>query len=56
MPLLLIVILCAWVAVAVFAVVLCLAARRMDEEVASGDAAPVIDIKARRFASRQHVA
>ena len=56
MPLFLLVILCAWVAVAVFAVVLCLAARRTDEEITSGDVSQVIDIQARRVASRQHVA
>jgi hypothetical protein len=56
MPLFLLVILCAWVAVAAVAVMLCLAARRTDEEIAGRDVAPVIDLQARRFSSRQHVA
>jgi len=56
MPLFVLVILLAWLAVVAFAVLLCLAARRTDEEVASADLAPVIDIAARSLSSRQHVA
>jgi hypothetical protein len=56
MPLLLIVILSAWLLFAAVALVLCLAARRTDEEIAGAELAPVIDIQAGSLASRQHVA
>ncbi len=58
MPLLVLVlvILSVWLLVAAVAVVVCLAARRTDEEIAGADLAPVIDIQAGSLASRQHVA
>ena len=43
MPIVL-VILCAWLVVVVFALLLCAAARRTDREIASADLAPVIDL------------
>ena len=55
MPIVLL-ILCAWLVVVVFALLLCLSARRTDEEIAGADLAPVIDIHAGSLASRQHVA
>ena len=56
MPLFLLVILSAWVLVTAVALLLCLAARHTDEEIAGADLAPVIDIRAGSLASRQHVA
>ena len=44
----------AWFVIAVFALILCLAARRTDREIAATDLVPVIDIQA--FATRKHVA
>lgn len=55
MPLFILVILCIWLAAAAFALLLCVAARRMDEDVAGTDRAPVISLSAAR-SSRRHVA
>ena len=46
----------AWLVIAVFAFILCVAARRTDRELASADLAPVIDINAASLAGRKHVA
>ncbi len=54
MPLFLLVILSAWLLVIAFAVLLCVAARRTDDEIAGTELAPVIDIKS--SLARQHVA
>ena len=56
MPLFVLIILCAWLLFAAVALMLCLAARRTDEEIAGTELAPVIDIRAGSLASRQHVA
>jgi hypothetical protein len=48
------VVICVWLLVAVFALLLCAAARRTDREIASADLAPVIDLTS--ALSRQHVA
>ena len=48
-------ILSAWLLVLGFAVVLCVSARRTDEELGT-ELAPVVDLQSRRFTSRQHVA
>ena len=56
MPIVLLVLLCAWLLVIVFAVLLCAAARRTDEEIAGTELAPVIDIQAAALAGRKHVA
>jgi len=45
MPLLVLVILCAWVLIVAIALLLCLAARRTDDEIAGADLAPVIEIR-----------
>jgi hypothetical protein len=54
MPIVLLVLLCAWLLVIVFAVLLCTAARRTDDEIAGTELAPVIDIKS--SLARQNVA
>ena len=53
---LVLVVLCTWFVIVVFAVVLCMAARRTDREVTGTDLAPVIDIQAASLAGRKHVA
>ena len=56
MPLVLLV-LCAWLIVAAFALLLCVAARRTDKEIASADLAPVIELKAAALSDhKQYVA
>jgi hypothetical protein len=55
MPVFVLVILCVWIAAAAFALLLCVAARRTDEDLAGTDLAPVIDISA-ALSSRRHVA
>ena len=54
MPIVLLVLLSAWLLVIVFAVMLCAAARHTDDEIAGTELAPVIDIKT--SVARQHVA
>ena len=54
MPLLLLIVLGAWLLIITFAVMLCAAARRTDEEIAGTELAPVIDIKS--TLARKHVA
>lgn len=47
----------AWFVIVAFALILCLAARRTDREIATAaDLAPVIDIQAAALAGRTHVA
>ena len=46
----------AWLILVAFAVILCVAARRTDQEIATADLAPVIDLKAAALTSKQHVA
>ena len=53
MPIVLVVI-CAWLLVVAFALLLCVAARRTDREIASADLAPVIDLTS--ALARKHVA
>jgi hypothetical protein len=53
---LVLVLLAAWFVIAAFALILCLAARRTDREIASADLAPVIDLQAAGLAGRKHVA
>ena len=56
MPLFVPIILAVWLVVAVVALLLCIAARRTDEELARAELAPVIDLTKRSLRSRQHVA
>ena len=53
---LVLIVLCAWLVIAIFAVILCMAARRTDRELTGTDLAPVIDIQAASLAGRKHVA
>jgi hypothetical protein len=53
MPIVLL-ILCAWLVVVVFALLLCASARRTDREIAATDLAPVIDLTS--ALARKHVA
>jgi hypothetical protein len=53
MPIVLILI-CAWLVVALFALLICAAARRTDREIDSADLAPVIDFTS--ALARKHVA
>ena len=46
----------AWFVIAAFGLILCLAARRTDREIASADLAPVIDLQAAALTGRKHVA
>jgi hypothetical protein len=55
MPLLLPIILAVWLFVAVAAIVLCVAARRTDAEIARAELAPVVEIHAAAL-SRRHTA
>ena len=56
MPLFVPIILAVWLVVAVVALLLCIAARRTDEELERAELAPVIDLTKRSLRSRQHVA
>ena len=53
---LVLIVLCSWFVIALFAVILCMAARRTDREISGADLAPVIDIHAASLAGRKHVA
>ena len=52
--LVLFIILCAWLVVSAFAVVLCMAARRMDRELSADHLAPVIELAPAALARRSH--
>ena len=56
MPLFVPIILAIWLLVVAVALLLCVAARRTDEELARSDLAPVIDLAGRSARSRRHVA
>jgi hypothetical protein len=56
MPLFVPIILVVWLVVVAVALLLCVAARRTDEELSRSELAPVIDLTARSLGSRQHVA
>jgi len=56
MPLFVPIILVVWLLVVAVALLLCVAARRTDDELSRAELAPVIDIAASRLGSRQHVA
>jgi hypothetical protein len=56
MPLFVPILLAVWLLVIVAAMLLCLSARRTDAELARGDLAPVIEIKAAALARRHSVA
>jgi hypothetical protein len=56
MPLLVPILIVVWLLVAVAAVVLCVSARRTDDEIARAELAPVIDISAAALRGRQHTA
>ena len=56
MPLLVPIVLAVWLLVALAAVVLCVSARRTDDEIARAELAPVIEISAASLRSRQHTA
>ena len=55
MPVLIPIVLAVWLLVAAAAVVLCVAARRTDDEIAKSELAPVIDLKS-AVAARRHSA
>ena len=54
MPLVLLIVLGTWLLIVAFAVLLCAAARRTDDEIAGTELAPVIDINS--SLARRHVA
>jgi hypothetical protein len=54
MSLVLLVLLSAWLVIVAFALLLCAAARRTDDEISGEDLAPVIDIQS--VLGRKHVA
>ena len=54
MPIVLLILFSAWLLVIVFAVMLCAAARRTDDEIAGTELAPVVDIKS--YLAHKHVA
>ena len=53
MPLVLVLLVCAWLLIVAIAVILCAAARRTDDEISASELAPVIEL---RTPARQHVA
>jgi hypothetical protein len=56
MPVLVLIVLFAWLLVAMGALTVCAAARRTDGQIAQAELAPVIDLEAAALASRQHSA
>ena len=54
MPVFVLIVIFAWVLVAMAAVTLCAGARKTDAELAGTDLAPVIDFEAAALASRRH--
>jgi hypothetical protein len=56
MPLFVPIIILTWLLVVAVALLLCVAARRTDDELSRSELAPVIDLAGRSLGSRQHVA